>query len=159
MGKIKDNIKIIICCLFILILSVAFIFEFCYGKNNLARKSITFSKEAELNYITYLKNNNHYNSDFLENDYNYVANLVDYFNLDFNYSYVLSENIDYNLDYEIVGYLEIYDSDNTAKPIEKKEYNILDKVTEEKNGQVINVALHNQRINYDTYSSVVQMWK
>ncbi len=159
MKKIKDNIKIIICCFLILALSISFILEFSYGKNNLSRKGISFSKEAELNYVTYLKNNNHYSSDFLENDYNYVANLVDYFNLDFNYSYVLSENIDYKLDYEIVGYLEIYDSDNMAKPIEKKEYNILEKVTEDKKGQVINVALHNQKINYETYSSVVQMWK
>ncbi len=159
MGKIKDNIKIIIYCILIIIFIVLFIFEINYGKNHLARNSISYNKEAQLNYVTYLKDNSHYDSNFLENDYNYVSNLIDYFNLDFNYSYVLSENINYNLDYELKGYLDVYDSDNSAKPIEKREYTLLDKVSEEKTGQVINIELFNQKIFYDEYNNVVQTWK
>ena len=158
MKKIKDNFKIGIYCILIITFLIVLVFEINYGKK-LGRKSITYTKEAEVNYVTYLKNNNHYNNNYLENDYNYVANLVDYFKLDFNYSYVLNENIDYKLDYEVIGYLTIYDSDNTTKPIEKKEYKILDKITEESNGQVIKIDLFNQKIFYDDYNNVVQTWK
>lgn len=159
MKKIKNNTKIIIHSVFIILLVFMFVFELNYGKNNLSKKKITYSKEAEINYKTYLKDNSHYNNNYLENDYNYVANLIDYFNLDFNYSYVIGENIDYKLDYEVVGYLEIYDSDNTAKPIERKEYKILDTVTDEGKGQLIKVDLYNQKIFYEDYNKVVQAWK
>lgn len=159
MKKIKNNTKIVIYSILIIIFVGIFIFELNYGRNNLGKKKITYNKESELNYVTYLKNNNHYNNNYLENDYNYVANLIDYFNLDFNYSYVIGENIDYKLDYEVTGYLEVYDSDNTIKPIEKKEYKIIDKVTDEGKGQVIKVDLYNQKIYYEEFNSVVQAWK
>ena len=96
---------------------------------------------------------------YLKDDYNYVASLIDYFNVDFNYSYVFGENIKYDMDYEIVANLEVYDSDNTTKPIEKKEFQILEKTSKSGNGQVIKVDLYNQKIDYDTYNKIIQEWK
>ena len=63
------------------------------------------------------------------------------------------------MNYDVEAVLEIYDGDNDTKPIEKKKYTILDKRTVSDKGQVIKVDLYNQKINYDTYNSVVQSWK
>lgn len=132
---------------------------FKYGKDNVRLRSITYSRDSNINYVTYLKNNNHYSDQYLEDDYNYVASLIDYFNVDFNYSYVLGEKIKYDLSYEVIANLEIYDADNKSKPIEKKEFQILDKKTESNEGQLIKVDLYNQIINYETYNTIIQEWK
>ncbi len=157
--RFKIKVKAMIYVFFILVIIGCMVCTFYCGKNRLKNKSITYSKEGSINYVTYLKDNNHYNNQFLKDDYNYVASLIDYFSVDFNYSYVFGENIKYNIDYEIVANLEIYDSDNSTKPIEKKEFQILDKTSKSGNGQVIKVDLYNQKIDYDTYNKIIQKWK
>ena len=157
--KLKRKYKVILYLILIISLIVAIGYELNIGHQNLKTRKITYSKKADMSYSTYLKNNDHYNDIYLKDDYSYVANLIDYFNLDFNYTYVLSEKIDYDLNYEIVANLEIYDSDTTNKPIEKKKYQILDKKKEKGNAQVIKVDLFNQKIDYKMYDDIIQSWK
>ena len=157
--KIKRKVKIMIYLVILLIIFSAFWIEISFGKTMLKNKSVSYTKESTLNYVTYLKNNNHYENTYLKEDFNLVANLVDYFNIDYNYAYTLGEKIDYKLSYDVTAVLEVYDSDNDVKPIEKKEYTLLKKQTKEGNGQIIKVDIFNQKIKYDTYNSIVQEWK
>lgn len=157
--KLKDKIKLYLGLIIIVLLIGVLGYELYIGTNKVNKKSITYTKESNTSYVTYLKDNTHYSNTYLENDYNFVASLVDYFNIDYMYSYVLNESIDYTLNYELIGVLEVYDSENNTKPIEKKVYNLLDKTTTSGSGQVIKVELFNQRIDYDTYNRVVQAWK
>ena len=157
--RLKTKVKAIIYVFLILAIIGCIVCTFYYGKSKLKNKSITYTKEGSISYVTYLKDNNHYNNQYLKDDYNYVASLIDYFNVDFNYSYVFGENIKYDMDYEIVANLEVYDSDNTTKPIEKKEFQILEKTNKSGTGQVIKIDLYNQKIDYDTYNKIIQEWK
>ena len=152
------NKKVIYIGLILIVFSL-FMFEINIGKKVLKSNNITYSKESTLNYITYLKNNNHFSDTYLQNNYNLVASLVDYFNIDYNYSYIVGEDIDYKLSYEVLASLEIYDSDNDVKPIDKKEYVLLENNTIEGTGKVIKVDLYNLQINYDLYNNIVQAWK
>ena len=157
--RFKAKVKAIIYVIFIFAIIGCMAYTFYCGKSKLKNKSITYSKESSINYVTYLKDNSHYNDQYLKDDYNYVASLIDYFNVDFNYSYVFGENIKYDINYEVVANLEIYDSDNTTKPIEKKEIQVLEKTNESGTGQVIKVDLYNQKIEYDVYNKIIQEWK
>jgi len=157
--RLKRKVKVVLYIIFILAIAGAMAYTFYYGKNNVKKKSITYSKESSINYVTYLKDNNHFADQFLKDNYNYVANLIDYFNLDFNYSYVLGEAIKYDLDYEVLANLEIYDADNKNKPIDTKEFTILDKQTQSGTGQLIKIDLYNQIVKYDTYNDIIQEWK
>ena len=158
--KLKAKYKVILYSVLIIALITALVFELNIGHQTLKNKKLVYEKKGEMSYITYVKNNNHYNESFLKDDYSYVASLIDYFNLDFNYTYVLSERIDYNLNYEVVANLEVYDTDTANnKPIEKKKYQILDKQNESNNAQVIKVELYNQKIDYEMFNEVIQSWK
>lgn len=157
--KIKRNVKITLYVVILLIVFSLFWIEISIGKKGLKNKSVSYSKESTLNYITYLKDNSHYENTYLQDGFNLVANLVDYFSLDYNYTYTLGEKIDYKLNYEIDAVLEIYDSDNDIKPVEKKKYVLLDKETKESEGQIIKVDIFNHKIKYDTYNAIVQAWK
>ena len=157
----KDNFKckLFIYCVVIAVLIGVMFFLFNFGKSRLKKEELAYTKTGSINYVTYLKNNSHYTSSYLEDDYNFVANLIDYFNVDYNYTYVLNESINYKINYEVVGLLEIYDSENDTKPIEKKTYQLSEKETKNGNGQVINVELFNNKIDYANYNKVIQEWK
>lgn len=157
--RLKRKVKVVLYIIFILAIVGCMAYTFYYGKNNIKKKSITYSKEGSLNYVTYLKDNNHFDDQFLKDNYNYVASLINYFNVDFNYSYVLSESIKYDLDYEILANLDIYDADNKTKPIDTKEFKILEKQNDNGTGKLIKVDLYNQTIKYDTYNDIIQNWK
>lgn len=155
----KKKRMIIIYIILILIAISCLFFGMHLCKEKLNSKKIVYHKEARTNYITYLKDNKFYNSNYLEDDYNFVASLIDYFKVDYNYSYVLSEKINYVLTYDITALLEVYDSDNNAKPIEKSEFELIPKTTLSGDGEVIKLDLFNQVIDYQTYNQIVQNWK
>lgn len=157
--RLKKKVKVSLYIIFILAIIGCMANTFFYGKSQVKKKRITYSKESSVNYVTYLKDNNHYSDQFLKDNYNYVASLIDYFNVDFNYSYVLDEAIKYKLDYEVVANLEIFDADNKSKPIDTKEFTILKKHTETGKSQLIKVDLYNQIIKYDDYNRIIQGWK
>jgi len=157
--RLKRKVKVVLYLIFILAIASCMAYTFYYGKKHVKKESVTYSRESSINYVAYLKNNNHFTDQYLKDSYNYVASLIDYFNIDFNYTYVLSERIDYDLDYEIVASLEIYDTDNKTKPIDTKDFTILEKQTESNNGQLIKIDLYNQVIKYDVYNNIIQEWK
>ena len=156
---LSNKRKTIIYVIIILVLMCALYFELSFAKISLKPEKVSYTKTGSINYVTYLKDNNHYANTYLEDDYNLVASFIDYFNFDYNYAYVLSESIKYKLDYDVVGYLDVYDSDNDTKPIEKKKYQLYDKKTVDGTGQVIKVELFNQKVFYDAYNKIVQDWK
>ena len=150
----KSNLKLIIYIVLILVLMGALYLEISLGSSRLKARSIAYTKTGSINYVTYMKDKT-YHAD----DYNFVANLIDYFNVDYDYAYVLSEPIKYKLEYDVVGVLEVYDIDNDSKPVEKKTYQLYDKLTEENTAQVIKVNIFIHKIDYATYNNVVQEWK
>lgn len=157
--RIKKQIKIILYVFILLMVFSVFALEILIGKKILKNSDVTYSKESTLNYITYLKDNTHYENTYLKDEFNLVANLVDYFNIDYNYTYTLGEKIDYELTYSVDAVLEIYDSDNDVKPIEKKKYTLLKEQKKTGKSQIIKVDIIDQVIEYDTYDAVVQAWK
>ena len=157
--RLKRKVKLILYIILVLSLIGMLIYELNYSQDALLKKKITYSKESEINYIAYLKDNNHYNDSFLKEDYNYVASLMDYFNVDYNYTYAISENVDYILTYEVTGELDIYDSDAKNKPVDHKTYQIVPKETVSGTGQVVKINLFNKELKYDTYSKIVDEWK
>lgn len=157
--KLKLQVKISLLFAATIIVFILFLFELQSSKNVMQKKTVSYKKESALNYVTYLKNNSHYDSHFLKNEFNLVANLIDYFSLDYTYNYTLDEKIEYQLQYDVEATLEIYDSENDAKPVQKRTYNILDKIKEKGFSQTIKVNIFNKKIIYETYNQIVQEWK
>ena len=77
----------------------------------------------------------------LKDDFNFVANLIDYFSLDYNYTYTSIEDIKYDLTYGITAELVVYDSDNSAKPIEKRPFVLMEDTKLTGTGQIIKVDI------------------
>ena len=156
---IKKRIGIII-YIILAILSIACLtLVLNFSKIRTNQKKIAYHKTANTSFVTELKDNSYYNTKYLESTYNVVANLIEAFKIDYNYVYTLSEDAKYNLTYSLKAYLEVYDSTNNTKPIEKKEYELVPRTAIEGTGSVIKVDLLNQTIDYQNYNKIVQNWK
>ena len=134
-----------------------FVLHLNNSRNN--NKKIAYHKEVNLNYVTNLKDNKFYSSSYLEDNYNFVASLIDNFKIDYSYLYTLSEKVNYILTYDVSAVLEVYDSENKDKPIEKNTYELVPKTTTSGEGEIIKIDLFNQIIDYQTYNKIIQNWK
>lgn len=151
--------KIIIYIIMLLLAISALLYELSICRNKVINDKIAYHKEVNLNYVTNLKDNKFYTSSYLNDDHNFVASLIDNFKIDYNYLYTLSESINYVLTYDVTAILEVYDSENKDKPIEKNTYEIVPKTTVSDNSQIIKVDLFNQIVDYQTYNKIIQNWK
>ena len=155
----KRKTKILLYIILSLVVISGLFLELRLCRTKVIKEQVSYHKESKINYITNLKDNKFYNSSYLQDDYNFVASLIENFSIDYNYLYTLSEDVEYILTYDAYAVLEVYDSDNKDKPIEKNVYEIYPKTTESNKRQLIKVDLFNQIIDYQTYNKIVQDWK
>ena len=105
----KRKVKFIIYIILILGAISLLFYDLRLYKNKSDNNRIAYHKEVNLNYVTNLMDNKFYSSSYLEDDYNFVASLIDNFKIDYNYLYTLSERINYVLTYDVNAVLSKVD--------------------------------------------------
>ncbi len=147
---------LIIPCLLILLLSLLLLNSSIEIKGKSA--NVGYNEIGDVDYKVYLKDNNYYDSKYLDSGMQYVASLISSVNTKFNYEVHSEKNLDYKYTYNIVGDLVIYDINDSSKILYTKQYNLLDSKTENlsSNNIVINEDLD---IDYDEYNNYVNSYK
>ena len=121
-------------------------------------ESINYRETSNLDYKVYLKENDFYESDYLDENMVYVASLIDNIAVDFNYRFDINEILNMNLNYDVVGKLIISDTDGKKRYFEK-EYQLLDKKTIDIS-DVDNYSLKETiLIDYDYYNGLANQFK
>ena len=119
---------------------------------------INYSEKGIVDYKVYLNQNEFYSEDFLGMNNAYIASLINYIDIDYNYDFKIATKTTMNFDYKIVGKLIIENNVGTKKYLEK-EYTILDT----KNKKIIdNNALNireNVKIDYDYYNRLANSFR
>lgn len=119
---------------------------------------ISYNEIGNIDYKVYLKENNYYPGEYLEKNMQYIANLVDKVNIDFNYEMHSSEKMNYNYVYNIKANLVITDPNDNNKILYKKT-NVL---VNDKAMKLVNnnfVINDNVSIDYDEYNNYVNAFK
>ena len=122
------------------------------------KEEITYRETSTVNYKVYLKDNNFYETQYLEDGMAYVASLIDKIHI--NYDYLLTSNtkdaIDIN--YKIVAKLTI-GSQNNSKVFFEKEYDLTDLV---KDKMINSNSYHINReaiIDYNYYNDLANEFR
>ena len=89
------------------------------------REDIMYKETSTVNYKVYLKDNNFYETPYLENGMAYVASLIDKIYIDYDYSLTSSAITNIDVNYKIVAKLTI-GSQNNSKVFFQKEYDLTD---------------------------------
>ena len=115
---------------------------------------IGYKESGHIDYNVFLKENEFYDSLYLEKDQSYVASLIDKIVTDFNYEIDMdAENVNYKYSYTINSNLEILDS-TTNVPLFNPQYelvNVQNKLQNTSNRLVIDEIVV---LNYDEYNDL-----
>lgn len=123
------------------------------------KKEVSYNEKNDIGYKVYLKENKFYEDEFLKENMQYVASLINYIDVDFKSILNIDDvsNIDYN--YSIKGYLNITDTNNNDKILFSKEYNLVsDTKGNIEQGNSFEI-LDNVRIDYEKYNKLAQSFK
>lgn len=119
---------------------------------------ISYNENGNLDYKVYLKENDFYQTDYLDKDMIYVSSLIDYIDVDFEYNFNISENSDVHFIYSIIGNLTILDEKGQNVYFEKS-YNLLSYRTDKVTDQDSYNLKQNIKIDYDYYNDIANKFK
>lgn len=153
--KTKNNVFIILLAL--LLLGIILVIP-SIGKID----AIGNSETGSIDYTVFLKDNDFYTNKFLKKGdseaNNYIASLIDKFDINFMYNSSYSRLIDYEYDYKIDGKILVTDKYDTSKVLYSKDDILLDTVNEE--GKNSNIIINESvSIDYEKYNAYVSSFK
>lgn len=118
--------KRLIIMLILFVISFAFCLLLAFKSLEYQTPSLVqYTENQNIDYKVYLKPNNFYEEKYLEQDMLYIASLIDYIDIDFNYNFNIQEKTSLDFDYQIIGNLSIKNESGSLKYFEK-EYILLD---------------------------------
>ena len=131
LDMLKRKSIIIKYIVFIALIFVVTLMLFIETTKEKASQSIVYTENSEVDYRVYLKDNDFFQKGYLEKDNQYIASLIDYIKVDFEYLLESEEkNVDYNYVYKVVAETNVEEKSNnnslynfTEDLIEEKEYN------------------------------------
>lgn len=84
---IKPIAKIISGIICLILFSITSILFAEKGFNNFITKTVYYNEDSTLNYKVYLNDNEYFKEPYLGENLQYIANLINHVELDFNYKY------------------------------------------------------------------------
>lgn len=131
-------------------------------KNGIGTKTYTniyYSERSGLDYRVYLKPNPYFTETFLGKGRQYIANLIDYVDIDFSYNFNASDFIDYNYRYMIKSDVTVYEKGDASKVLYKKSETLVPEKTLNFVNSNSYMIRENVKIDYDNYNSIVASFK
>ena len=124
-----------------------------------SKTNLTYKQTSNLDYKVYLKPNNYYNEKYLNKDMLYIASLIDYIKIDFNYNFKMNYNIDYKYSYYIKSNILVTDKSDKKKVIYTKEDKLAeDKLMHKNNSNEFNIK-EEFNIDYAKYNNLIKQFK
>lgn len=156
---IDTPLRIFVYCGFIFIFAFLSIILLKNGLKIKNYQTIYFQEKGNLDYKVYLKPNTYYPDPFLPKGQQYVASLIDYVDVNFDYNFNASNAFDYDYNYNVVADLTIYEKGDKSKLIYKKSDNLVPKTEFSKTNSNSYTISQNVKINYDYYNNIVSSFK
>ena len=144
--------EIILILLYVLFIGLSFL---CFKKSIIIQKeqNVFYKESGSPNYKIYLKDNNYYKQNYLDKDMSYIANLIDYILIDYNYKFISDTELNGEYYYKIVADLQIKNPKNNSLFYVERYDLSEEKLFPLKNEKeyVINETVD---INYENYNAI-----
>lgn len=125
---------------------------------NPSNSIINYNEKGNIDYKIYLKENDYYDTSYLEKGMQYVASLINTINVKFNYHIDSAQRINYNSVYRVVGELQITEKNDPSKLLYTKKEVLVDDKTINKEDSLLSV-IEEIDIDYNKYNSIVNSYK
>lgn len=149
---------------FTIMIILALLFAGCgyvcarYGVHNYEEIKVNYEEQSTIDYKVFL-NENPYFDEYLEMNETYIASLIDYIDIDFDYDIKFSEKMSGQYTYYIKGVISADKSNGDSGKYWSKEYILTEKTNiEYNNAQKIAIA-DEVSINYQEYNQILTDFK
>lgn len=158
LNKISEKGKIIIFIIFSILLFLLSIIFLNLSINNKGTSLVSYSEDGNVDYKIYLKDNNYYDTSYLEKDMQYVASLIKTVNVRFDYQIHANKDIQFAGNYKVIADLQITEKNDPSKLLYSKKEELISnkKVNIIDNNFVINEEFD---IDYGKYNNIVNSYK
>lgn len=131
----------------------------CAGMKIKKETSVEYKKKSDVSYKVYLKDNEYYDEQYLDQDMKYIANLIDHLEVNFRSTFSIDELSDVRYKYSIDAYVNVTESTNDEKTLYSKTFTLIDNKTKSETG-VRNISINeNVKVNYQEYNEMVEAFK
>ena len=128
------------------------------GFNDKETINLNYEEANEIHYNVYLKDNVFFDTPYLEEDRTYIANLIDYIDINFHYSAEYNRPLTGNVNYKYVAIIRANKKEGNGYYWEKKYDLTKSKKLDIKNN--VNVSIDdNIKVNYNTYNEILGNFK
>lgn len=142
----------------LVILMFAFVTSILTHFSTNGRLIVKYNEKSDIDYKVYLKNNDFYETPYLDKGMAYVASLIDKIDINYIYNFDVSEQTDLEVKYKIIGKLVIKSQSN-SNIFYEKEYDLTDEVVEQIQGKK-NFSLNkNILIDYSYYNNLANRFR
>ena len=121
-------------------------------------KNVSYEEHGNTDYKVFLKDNIYYEDKYLDKNMSYIANLIDYISVDYNYKFKADTLFDGEYSYKIRADLEILNAENKTLFFTKKYDLIKEKTFTIENQNEYNIV-ENIKIDSDHYNSLANGFK
>lgn len=121
--------------------------------------SIYYSERSNLDYKVYLKPNPYFTETYLGKGRQYIANLIDYIDVDFNYDFNASNLMNFQYRYLIKADIVVYEKGDSSKILYQTSENLVPEKTLQYNNANIYSIRENLKVDYARYNALVSSFK
>ncbi len=121
-------------------------------------ETISYQEQKDVNYKVYLKPNDFYEQEYLDENMMYVANLIDHISIDFLYNFNIEKPIFLDFDYQIIGEITIYNPSTNVNYFQK-DYTLMEPKKVSLKEQDAFSIKENVVIDYDYYNQLANTFK
>ncbi len=153
----RFKINKIIQILFVLLFFFG-VFAVYLGCNNNKKVQFKYDEKSDITYKVYLKPNQFFDTPYLEENKTYIASLIDYVDVGFDYSSNFSNNLNGEVKYKYVVLVSA-DKKESSGYYWQKEYDLSDfKTVKLDNNNQVAFSDH-VKLKYDTYNNILNKFK
>ena len=128
------------------------------GFNNIRTILFNYTEDSNINYKVYLKPNKFFNTPYLDENKTYIASLIDYIDVNFNYTANYSNSLNGEIKYKYKIILSANKKTGDGY-YWQKEYDLSDfKYIKLDNDSQLNIN-DNFKVKYDTYNNLLNKFK
>lgn len=144
----------------IALFTVLFVTFSLLGYNLNFTRTIHYNETGNLDYNVYLKPNQYFEQTYLGKDKKYIANLIDYLDMSYSYSYKSDYPMKYKYSYSIVAESQVCDPDKKEQIIYSKKNIIVPEQTKVTGEETSDINIEERaQLNYQEYNSLIADFK
>ena len=142
-------------CLMILILAVSVAFAYLYLEKSKGY-TVKYKEDSKIDYKVYLKKNDFFDKNYLDENNRYIASLIDYIHANMNYKISLEEkDVNFKYSYRIDSEVNVVEASG-SKPLYNKKQTVLEKDSVFNNGNREVDINENIKIDYNEYNDLIK---